>query len=225
MRLGLAALMMYVGAINIANAEVFNIATAETVETRAIAKIIKEAYRLLGHEANVAYRHAAGSMKEVNAGKFDAELARISGIEMEFPNLVRVAEPIYSMSISAIVRSGSNVNIGSWEEIGDRRIGYPRGYKILDIRTRKLDAVKVSSPTAIVKMVKAGRLEVGLLMQSDAEALAKKYGGVSVLEPPIEVVTLYHYLHVRHRRLAPSLEKVLIQLNDSGRSKEILSGQ
>ncbi len=45
-----------------------------------------------------------------------------------------------------------------------------------------------------------------------------------VLEPPIEVVTLYHYLNVKHRRLVPEMEKILIQLNDSGEAKRIISG-
>ncbi len=225
MRLGLAALIMYVVAINSAQAEMFRIATAETSETRAIAELIKEVYRRLGHDTEFVFLPAKRSVREVNRGRFDAELARITGIENEFPNLVRVEEPVYTVSVSAVVRSDSNIRVNSWEEIGDRRIGYPRGYKLLDIRTRELNAIKAQNPSSIIKMVKAGRMEIGLLMTSDAVTLAQKYGGISVLEPPIEVTTLYHYVHVKHRRMVPSLEKVLIEMNDSGRSKEILSGQ
>jgi hypothetical protein len=43
------------------------------------------------------------------------------------------------------------------------------------------------------------------------------------LEPPVEVITLYHYVNVKYRRLVPSIEKILIDLNDSGRAKELLS--
>ena len=225
MRLGLAALIMYVVAINSAQAEMFRIATAESSETRAIAELVKEVYRRLGHDTEFVFRPAKRSVREVNRGRFDAELARITGIENEFPNLVRVEEPVYTVSVSAVVRSDSNIRVNSWEEIGDRWIGYPRGYKLLDIRTRELNSIKAKNPSSIIKMVKAGRMEIGLLMTSDAAALAQKYGGISVLEPPIEVTTLYHYVHVKHRRMVPSLEKVLIKMNDSGRSKEILSGQ
>ena len=41
----------------------------------------------------------------------------------------------------------------------------------------------------------------------------------------MEVVTLYHFLNVKHRRLVPSLEEILIEMNDGGRSKEIISGR
>ena len=221
----MAAIILYGAAINFAQAETFTIVTADSVETRAISVLVKEVYRRLGHDTEFVYLPAERSIREVNRGKFDAELARAIGVDREFPNLVRVEEPVYVLSISAIVQSDSNIRFDSWEEIGDRRIGYPRGYQILDIRTRDLNAIKAKNPSTIIKMVKAGRMEIGLVMTSDAAALAQKYGGISVLEPPLEEFALYHFVHVKHRRMAPSLEKVLIQMNDSGRSKEILSGQ
>lgn len=224
MRFGFAALILYAVAMNSAQAEMFRIATADTVETRAIAKLIEKAYRRLGHETEIVFRPAGRSVWDVNKGIFDAELARITGIENEFPNLVRVKEPVFTISVSAVVLPGSDIKVRSWEDIGDRRVGYPRGYKLFDLRTRKLNAIKAKDPASIVKMVKAGRMDIGLLMMSDATALSQKLGGVTVLEPPIEVTTLYHYVHVKHRRMVPSLEKTLITMNDSGRSKEILSG-
>ena len=73
-------------------------------------------------------------------------------------------------------------------------------------------------------MVKAGRISVGILITSDAKRYASKIGGMVVLKPPIEVVTLYHYLNVEHRRLVPKIEKILIELNDSGKTKDIIRG-
>ena len=225
MRLVLAALAMCVVAMNSAQAETFKIATAESDETRAIARLVAEAYRQMGHETAFSFLPAGRSVREVNRGKFDAELARITGIENEYPNLVRVEEPVYTIRISAIVRSDSGIDAMSWEDIGERRVGYPRGYKLLDIRTRDLNAIKAKDPTSTIKTLKGGRMDIGLLMTSDADHLAQQFGGVTVLEPPIEVTTLYHYVHVKHRRMIPALEKVLIDMNDSGRSEEILAGQ
>ena len=224
-RLGLAAWFLCFTAINAAEAGTFKIATADSVETRAIAVLAKEIYRRLGHDAEVVFLPAERSIREVNDGKLDAELARVTGVTNKFPNLVRVKEPIYTLSVSAIVRSNSNIKVDSWSGIGDRRVGYPRGYQILDIRTRNLNATKAKDPSTIIKMVQAGRMDIGLVLTSDAATLARKFDGISVLEPPIEEFTLYHFVHVKHRRMVPALEKVLIELNDSGRSKAILSGQ
>ena len=225
MRFVLAAIILCVMGLATARAETFKIATAESKETRAIARLVAEAYRQMGHETEVAFLPAGRSVREVNKGTYDAELARITGMENEFPNLVRVEEPVFTIQISAVVRSDSGIEVQSWEEIGDRRVGYPRGYRILNIRTRDLNAIKAKDPATTVKMVKGGRMDIGLLMTSDALSLAEKHGGVTVLDPPIEVTTLYHYVHVNHRRMIPELERLLIEMNDSGRSQEILSGQ
>jgi polar amino acid transport system substrate-binding protein len=74
-------------------------------------------------------------------------------------------------------------------------------------------------------MLKGGRMDVGLLMTANANLLIKEFTGVSVLQPPIETIPLFHYVHIKHRRMIPALEKVLIEMNDSGRTNEILFGQ
>ena len=209
MRLGLGALFVSFLAIFPAHAEMYKIVAPESKVTRSISRLVEEAYRQLGHDTEFAYLPAERSVREVNRGKYDAELARITGLDNEFPNLVRVQEPIYTLQISAFVRSDSDIEISTWEDIGDRRVGYPRGYRILNIRTRGLNVIKTKDPETTVKMVKGGRMEIGFLLTSDAVALAEKLGGISVIEPPIEQSTLYHYVHVKHRRLIPKLEKVI----------------
>ena len=86
-----------------------------------------------------------------------------------------------------------------------------------------MKATVATDSTAIFRMVKVGRVDLGLMLTSDALEFASKNSGIDVLEPPVEVITLYHYVNVKYRRLVPSIEKILIDLNDSGRAKELLS--
>ena len=69
MRLGLAALIIYVVAINSAQAEMFRISTGESKETKVITELIKEVYRRLGHDTEFAFLPAERSLREVNRGK------------------------------------------------------------------------------------------------------------------------------------------------------------
>lgn len=208
-----------------AHADRFEIATADTLVSRAIARVMEEAYQRLGIETAINYRPAARSFREVNSGKFDAELVRTTGLEIEFPNVVRVMEPVFTMGISAVVRSDSGIRIKSWEDLAGLRVGYPRGYRILDIRTQDMQAARLKDSETVFKMVMGRRIEVGLLMSSNANALVKDFSGASVLQPPIETIPLFHYVHIKHRRMIPALEKILIEMNDSGRSNELLSGK
>ena len=207
-----------------AKAETLRISTAEFPEAEAIARLLKEVYRQIGYEIELVFRPAKRSLKEVNNGVSDAELARITGIENEYPNLVRVKEPVFALSFSAIVSDKSKLWMGSWEEIKKHRIVYPRGYQILDIRTRQMAAQVARNAASVARMVKAGRVDVGLVITTSADRLVPEIGGIQVIKPPIETVTLYHYLHVKHRRLIPDIEKILIEMNDSGRAKAIFYG-
>ncbi len=222
MRFVCALLVSMFGWLGDINAETFRVSTAEAPETEVMMRLMTEVYRKLGHELKLVIRPAKRSLSEVNKGVSDAELARITGAENKYPNLVRVAEPVFALSISAVVRKDSKLWMSSWEDIGKHRVAYPRGYQILDIRTRDMNAMEARNAASVVRMVKAGRVDAGLVITSDAERLASEIGDVSVLTPPVETVTLYHYVNVKHRRLVPAMEKVLIELNDSGRAKELL---
>lgn len=224
MRFGFALMVLCLLSMNSAKADTFRVSTAEFPESKAITNLLKEVYRQLGHDIEVVYKPAKRSLVDVNSGASDAELARIIGTETEYPNLVRVEEPVFALSFSAIVNAKSNIWLSSWSELKKHSLGYPRGYRILDIRTRELNATAASSSDAIAKMVKGGRFEVGLVITSDADRLASQNPEIVVLKPPIESVTLYHYLNVKHRRLVPALEEILIKFNDSGQAKELLFG-
>ena len=226
MRFGLVVLAFcLMAAVGHAEAKTMKVSTAAFPEGEAIARLLKEVYRQVGLDFELVIRPAKRSLKEVNSGASDAELARISGAENEYPNLVRVMEPVFALSFSAVVNEKSKIWMSSWDELGKHRIAYPRGYRVLDIRTRELKATVARNAASIVRMVKAGRVDVGMAVTSDAVRLASEIGGVTVLKPAVETVTLYHYVHVKHRRLIPAMEKILIELNDSGRAKELFEGK
>jgi len=217
-------LVLCLVSVHDAKAETYRISSPEFPESEAIARLLKEVYRQIGHDIELVVRPAKRSLVEVNSGMSDAEMVRVVGAETEYPNLVRVEEPVFALSFSAIVNENSKHWLSSWEEIRKHRISYPRGYRVLDIRTRDMDASPAKDASAVARMVKVGRIDIGIVVTSDAVRLASETDGVVVLEPPIEVVTLYHYLNVKHRRLVPSIEKVLIEMNDSGRTKDLLHG-
>jgi polar amino acid transport system substrate-binding protein len=223
-RLTIAWIALCLVVIQPARADTFRISAPEFAESEAIFRLLKEVYGRLGHDVERVVRPAKRSLFEVNSGTSDAEMSRVIGAESEFPNLVRVTEPVLALSFSAIVAADSKHWLSSWEEIEKLRIAYPGGYRILDSRTRDMDATTARGPDAVARMVDGGRVDVGILVTSHAHKFASEMAGVSVLDPPIEVVTLYHYLNVKHRRMIPEMEEILIQLNDSGEAKKIIYG-
>ena len=45
--------------------------------------------------------------------------------------------------------------------------------------------------------------------------------GIRILEPPVDQLVLYHYLHKRHAALAEKLEAVLTRMEQEGELKTI----
>ena len=144
-----------------AKADTIRISSPEFPEAEAIARLLKEVYGKIGHDIVIVYRPAKRSLFEVNSGLSDAELVRVIGAVTEYPNLVRVKEPVIALSFSAIVNAKSKLRLSSWEELEKYHIVYPRGYRLLDVRTRGMSAVKANNVSAVARLVKGGRVDVG----------------------------------------------------------------
>jgi len=203
-------------------AEKFRISTAASDQMRALVPFIEEVYRRIGHEAEVVFLPPLRSLRSSNSGKFDAELARTTTGVVEYPNLVQVPEPLFVVSASVIVQEGSDISEATWETVGKHSIVYPRGYVLVDARTRGMNATVASKPISIAKIIANGRADIGILLTHDAIKFASEMASLHVIEPPIEIVALYHYVHFKHRRLVPLLEEVLIEMYKSGEAREIL---
>jgi len=203
-------------------AEKFRISTDTSDQARVLVPLIEEVYRRIGHEAEVVFLPPLRSLKSSNSGEFDAELLRTTTGVVEYPNLVQVPEPLFVASVSAIVQEGSDISEATWETVGKHSIVYPRGYLLIDARTRGMNATVASKPIRIANMIAGGRADIGIVLTHDARKFASEMASLHVIEPPIETVVLYHYVHFKHRRLVPLLEGVLIEMYKSGEAQEIL---
>ena len=134
----------------------FKIATLNSDEARPIARLTKILYEKIGHSARVSYFPAKRSLVEVNSGNQDAEMARIAGMGKEYPNLVRVLEPIHHTTYSAIVREASGINDISWTDLKSLTFARAMGIQILRIRTKGYKGEAVQTPKSIVEMIKNG---------------------------------------------------------------------
>lgn len=164
---------------NIARSAEYNIAAADAPVARILASVIKEAYKDLGYEVKFHYRPFKRSLEETNKGIWDAELARISGTENTYENLVRVPEPIYSVATSVIISANSAIEEVSWDTLEQYRYAYILGYQIVKTRTVDFNnkGETVSKTDSIADMLAQGRIDVGVLISAAAKRLARERQG------------------------------------------------
>lgn len=217
--LGFAGLMLVVP---LAGAAEYSISTIDTDRARQLTYKAKIAYEAIGHTATFHFLPPKRSLLEVNSGTFDAELAQVPGIEVLFPNLVMVPEPIFEVSVSAVVRKNSGILSMSWDDLKTHTFASPFQKKLVELRTGGYPGVTVRSSENIIKMVSRGRLDAGILLTVDANFFAALDDSVMVLSPVLGKTLLYHFVHKKNKDLIPALTKAFHEVNRNGPSSGIV---
>jgi len=200
------------------DASEYRISTIDTDRARLLTTKAKAAYEAIGQDVSFHFQPSKRSLLEVNSGKYDAELAQIQGVEDLFPNLEMVPEPIFEVSVSAVVRKSSDITSVSWDDLQTLTFATPFIKRLVENRTGGDSGITVQSPRDIVHMVSHERVDVGIMLTIDAIEYAALDNKVIVVSKLVEKRLLYHFVHQKHRELIPALTKALREINKKGLS-------
>ena len=187
-------------------------------------RIMDEAFRRIGLEAEIVFTSTEKSLVDVNAGLLDGELNRVAGMEKEFPNLLRVPEPNMTMHFVAFAKQ--DFQIDGWESIRNLYIGIVKGWKILEQNTTGFPhRTLVPSETELFTMLHKDRLDVALYSKLTGYAALEElnYDEIIHLEPPLVSRKMHLYVHKRHADLVPKIADALRSMKDDGSYERIVS--
>lgn len=179
-----------------------------------VEKILEKAYAHLGFSIKFEYLPGMRSLISSGTGRSDGEAFRIKGIDKEYPDLVRIDVPILIEPIHFYVAPGKEFPVYGWQSFPDDYVlGYRRGVQFVEkaIAQHKIRSAANNNEAYILKQLDAGYITAAIGRLDRFEALASKYPSVHIvrLDPAVEIVTLYHYLHKRHLDLVPEITRVL----------------
>ena len=184
---------------------------------QATRTVLTQAYGKLGITLKFKEVPAARALAESASGMADGELHRMAGLSARYPQLLQVNVPVNWFDAVVVTRSAQFVPKG-WDSLRPYKIGYHRGIQAFErgIKGMQTD----SAPTNELMLVKLqrGRTDIALISNVEARELLAKMNDPSlrILQPPIERVQLYHYVHQKNARLVPRLELVLRQMQADG---------
>jgi polar amino acid transport system substrate-binding protein len=201
----------------LAKADEFLITTPVSRATPYIAQSVREAYARIGHTIRIVDLPSKRSLAEINKGKYDGELVRIFGIEKNFPNLIMVDTPAYEVTINAIVRNSSTAQISSWRDLKPYQIAYPRGFIQIRNKTEGMQRVAVSINDQIGEMLIRGHIDIGVLSGIEARHTIGKHSELRIIEKPLHINILYHYLHKKNEHLRKPLSEAFKAMREEGR--------
>lgn len=168
------------------------------------------------------FRRASAMVEE---GFMDGEAGRIFDYKRSHPNLFRVGEPTFLLTLGAYAKYQS-ITLDNWDalERSSYKIGYPMGVKICEnnliplIPQGRLTSVK--NAKIGLKMLQDGRVDVYVDDINAVEPMLRTaetdygkgiyFAGIMTQEP------LYLYVSEKHRALIPKLNKAIKAVKDEG---------
>jgi polar amino acid transport system substrate-binding protein len=182
-------------------------------------QILKEAYSGIETEIEFKMLPIERSLEMSNNGDTDGEFLRVSGIDKDFPNLIMIPVPIYRVDV-VVYAKRVEFDVKGWQSLSPYTIGIVRGFKIFENNTKGMRIEKVNTVDQAFLKLDAGRTDVVVEIRNVQCRLNElNVSGIKIIEPPIDQLLLYHYLHKRHKNLAVKLEKVLRRMEKEGQIK------
>jgi len=166
----------------------------------AVFEIVREAYRRIGMDAVERTLPGERSVQAVNAGEYTGDVMHIAGLELRYPNLLRVPVPVAYTDMVLVARTDWNAPApADWAALAPYTVCIRRGIKAIEQATAGLSRItSVNQYDNIVRMVKLGRCDVAAIpaafwLAVDGAEL-KGLREVKIMQR----WPLYHYVHKSH---------------------------
>ncbi len=161
---------------------------------------------------------------KANAGTYDAEVARVIGLEEKFPNLIRIPVAIYQIEGVAITKN-KDIPINGWESLSPYKIGVLRGVQFAEEGTKNLNRERSNSLESLFRKLNAGRVDVVVEAKLNGVITIKRlmlHDSVRILQPPLVTIELFHYVHKKNEHLVPKLTQTLRKMRQNGLLDELI---
>jgi polar amino acid transport system substrate-binding protein len=197
-------------------------------ETNSIVRVAQlvmtDIYQKLGY--HVKFRHCPlkRALMAANAGIYDAEVARVKGLEAKFPNLIRIPVAIYQIEGVAFTKN-KDFPIDGWESLRPYKIGVLRGVQFAEKGTENLNREISNSLISMFKKLDAERVDVVVEAKLNGIITIKQlklHDSILILNPPLETIELFHYVHKKNEHLVPKLTEILRQMKQNGSLDELI---
>lgn len=184
--------------------------------------VLEEAYKKIGVGVSFVEMPGERSLKDSNSGKNDGEVTRIKGISKKYKNLVIVPVAINYLEGSVLTKN-KKFDVKGWDSLKPYKVGIVRGVKFVEKGTKGMNVQVVGSFKQAFQLLDKGRIDVIVAPKLALIGNMKKFGteGMTVLEPAIVKLDLYHHLHKKNVNLVDKLKAELQKMKDSGRIEEI----
>lgn len=186
--------------------------------------ILREAYDRIGIEVFTEIFPAERALVMSNTGAVDGEVNRIKGLQNKYPDLVPIPVPINWID-GIVFTNKESVTIEGWESLRPYEIVLRIGAKFAENGTEGMNVTALATNDGVFKLLAFGRADVAVSTRIEGNLTIQKHGykNIRIIEPPIQQLELFHYLHVKNAHLVPLITRELELMTAEGRIKQIIA--
>lgn len=182
----------------------------------ACERVLREAYARLGYRISVEHLPAQRSLYWADTGRLDGDLCRAQS----YASLIKVPTPILHWQLTAF--STRPLDIHSWDDLKPFKVGYERGMTLIAQHT-ELTLLPANSIESAILQASKGRVDVLLNDDFTTRYNLRRMGIDNLIANPTPLAPgpAFHLLNSKHQKLAEQLNEVLMDMDSSGRIRQI----
>ena len=186
---------------------------------------VQQAYQNIGLQMQLETMPLERLQLEAARGVLlDGNLAAAATLQQVIPQLIRIPVQVYQLELTAFVRT-SWLKPTHWADLQMMRVTYMAGMLSVEARLQqhqiKAATVALTLEQALQYVAK-GRVDVAVLPKAEAEYVLQqmKVRQVLAVQPALELLPMYHYIHQKHQALVgpltAQLEKLIAPVQATG---------
>lgn len=199
-------------------AKTIELASVEGLATTKITEdILQHAYATIDVKVIFDRLPLNRSLILSDSGKLDGESTRTAQIVQTHPNLIKVPTSIYSVN-TFLFLNPKYKGPTELSKFKDKRIGIVRGAAQAKDITHGLNVYEATTDKQLILMLQTNRLDAAIFGVHDIRQLDAfpNMHKVVVVQQPLRIKPLYHFIHKKHAQLVPRINEALVKLKQDG---------
>jgi ABC-type amino acid transport substrate-binding protein len=186
------------------------------------ARILPDAYRDIGYAVEIQEMPPERALRALDEGTADAYIFADDEFFTQHKGAVKVREQIGDDDIVVFTKY-RDLKVKNWDSLKPYTIGYQIGMAIVERNIVDFNTEPSQNPPQVFQKLSADRSDVAVMPQGVGLVMMEMLNmtDISLIEPPLERVPLYHVLGSKNASLAPKLAAALARMNKSGRIKAV----
>lgn len=185
-------------------------------------KVLAKVYGNLGYELDLKTYPPLRADHVFDQGEVDAYLFHEAQWANDHPDAILVNIPI-AYDNQVVFTKNKKFTVNGWQSLKPYKIGYQRGMKAVEENIQGMNIDGSENPPLAFKKLDKGRDDIVVMPIGVGLMMLKRLNitGITVLNPPLKEVKLYHFLHKKNAPLADKVKQGIQTLQNSGELKKI----